>query len=191
MKLINLLALLAILTGCGLQGQINELKNKANQADAEAAEQGRINEEARLRMDLLQRQIDELQLDVSNIRNDLISIDSAIAATNSSLASQDVSTQAAVNALQGQQASMLAQLAVLQGYTGIVAIYNPCGVQTAADEVFLKLTSGKYLASFSDNANGLNTRFSVLYDGTFRTTDASNCNFTVSGNGTIISNEHN
>ena len=79
----------------------------------------------------------------------------------------------------------------LQGYQNIVAIYDPCGQQGLYNEVFLKLSSGHYLASFSDNTSGTNTRFVVLTDGSFATTDGTHCYFTMSNNGTIISNEHN
>jgi chromosome segregation ATPase len=96
-----------------------------------------------------------------------------------------------VSSLQSQINSSLVQIAVLQGYQNIVSIKDPCGAQGSYNEVFLKLSSGHYLASFSDNANGLNTRFTQLTDGTFQTTDGTSCNFTVSGNGTVISNEHN
>lgn len=101
------------------------------------------------------------------------------------------SLQSQVGLLQNNMNAALVQLATLQGYTNIVSIKDPCGKQGSYDEVFLKLSTGKYLSSFSDNANGLNTRFTVLTDGSFRTTDATNCNFTVSGGGTVISNEHN
>lgn len=62
----------------------------------------------------------------------------------------------------------------------IVEIIDPCGdTPNKYDEVILKLGNGTYLASFSDNANGLNTRFSILLPGNYRTTDGTNCNFTL------------
>jgi hypothetical protein len=63
----------------------------------------------------------------------------------------------------------------------VTEIIDPCGQQhpNGYDEVILKLGNGKYLASFSDNANGLNTRFGVLPAGTYRTTDGTNCTFTL------------
>lgn len=96
-----------------------------------------------------------------------------------------------VTVLQASVNSALVQIAVLQGYNNIVSIKDPCGAQGSYNEVFLKLSSGRYLASFSDNAQGLNTRFTQLTDGNFVTTDGTNCQFTVSGSGTVISNEHN
>lgn len=72
------------------------------------------------------------------------------------------------------------------GVDAIVQIIDPCGDAPGIyDEVILKLATGVLLASFSDNANGNNTRFSVLTPGNYTTTDGSNCHFTVNTNGTI------
>ncbi len=68
-----------------------------------------------------------------------------------------------------------------------VAILDPCGDAAGIyDEVFLKLANGTVLASFSDNANGLNTRFSKLIAGTYNTTDGSNCTFSIDANGNLL-----
>jgi hypothetical protein len=99
--------------------------------------------------------------------------------------------QNALLALQNQSNANTVQLATLQGYTNIVSIKDPCGKQVAADEVLLKLSDGRYLVSFSDNAAGLNTRFSVLGNGTYVTSDGTHCYFQISNNGLTISNEHN
>lgn len=72
-----------------------------------------------------------------------------------------------------------------------VALVNPCGNAPGIwNEVFLKLADGTILASFSDNANGKNTRFSVLTDGTYQTTDGDNCVFTLSGGAITYENHH-
>lgn len=72
-----------------------------------------------------------------------------------------------------------------------VAIYDPCGNTSGIyDEVFLKLANGKYIAVFSDKANGENTRLSLLEDGNYVTTEGSRCYFSVKDNGTTIFNEH-
>lgn len=71
-----------------------------------------------------------------------------------------------------------------------VQIINPCGDASGVyDEVLLKLYSGEILASFSDNASGKNTRFSLIPAGSYMTTDGDNCYFTVTSNG-VITNEH-
>ena len=143
---VGLASALVFTTGCGLQGQINDLKNRTNQTE--------------LGLQNLDQRVDQLE--------------------------------AAREALQTQNSTILVQLATLQGYNNIVAIKDPCGDTPGKfDEVFLQLSSGKYLASFSDSMSGTNTRFAVLEDGTFVTSDGTACQFTVSGNGTVISNEHN
>lgn len=94
--------------------------------------------------------------------------------------------------LQTGVASALSQIAVLQGYTNIISVKDPCGKQgSVINEVFLKLSTGKFLASVSENSSGKNTRFAVLEDGNFVTSDGTSCQFTVSNSGTVISNEHN
>jgi len=71
-----------------------------------------------------------------------------------------------------------------------VGLIDPCGnAPNIYDEVFLKLADGTLLASFSDNANGKNTRFSIITSGNYMTTDGSNCYFSVDNNGNIY-NEH-
>lgn len=73
-----------------------------------------------------------------------------------------------------------------------VSIINPCGDKPAVyDEIFLKLANGTILASFSDNADGKNTRFSVLTPNTtYRTTDGDNCVFTIDANGNVTNESH-
>ena len=72
----------------------------------------------------------------------------------------------------------------------VVSVIDPCGDKSGVyDEVMLKLGNGSILASFSDNANGKNTRFSLLTPGSYVTTDGSMCFFTVNSN-MDITNEH-
>lgn len=71
--------------------------------------------------------------------------------------------------------------------TGIV---DPCNdTPNKYDEVFIRLQNGTLLASFSDNANGQNTRFSVLVAGNYITTDGTGCYFSVDSSGNLF-NEH-
>lgn len=62
----------------------------------------------------------------------------------------------------------------------IVSVFDPCGPSGGYDEVILKLGNGKYISSFSENANGKNTRFVMLSSGgSYVTTDGTNCAFTL------------
>jgi hypothetical protein len=64
----------------------------------------------------------------------------------------------------------------------VTAIIDPCGQQSQWDEVLLKLANGQIIASFSQNASGLNTRFVSLLPGSYITTDGTACQFTVDSN---------
>jgi hypothetical protein len=67
-----------------------------------------------------------------------------------------------------------------------IAIIDPCGDAPGIyDEVLLRLPDGRILASFSDAADGHNTRFSLLGPGDFITTDGSNCLFSVDALGNV------
>jgi hypothetical protein len=67
----------------------------------------------------------------------------------------------------------------------VVNVIDPCGPSGGADEIFLQLANGTVVASFSDNAAGQNTRLSILNDGTYETSDGTNCIFTVSTNTSV------
>jgi len=76
-----------------------------------------------------------------------------------------------------------------QGASGVpldIEIIDPCGDAAGIyDEVLLRLPDKTLIASFSANANGQNTRLSVLTQGNYITTDGSNCRFSVDANGNI------
>ena len=71
-----------------------------------------------------------------------------------------------------------------------ILIIDPCGPQSQYDEVILRLPDNTLISSFSDNANGQNTRFSILKPGSYITSDSTGCYFTVDSN-LNITNEHN
>jgi len=72
------------------------------------------------------------------------------------------------------------------GAAAVLEVIDPCGDAAGiVDEVILRLANGQLLASFSQNASGLNTRFAVITAGSYVTTDGSNCAFTVDANGNV------
>lgn len=206
MKYVYVLAFLIGLTGCGA---VEGLGNGCNGGDEfeEACLTifgGRNDREQDTEIDSLKKKISQLESSVVSIRQDIATQGVDLYALELALADAKTNNQAAVAALQNEidlaEANMVSlqdslsstilSVAVLQGYNNIVAVVDPCGQQgSVANEVLLKLSNGKLLASFSDTASGLNTRFAVLGNGTFRTTDGTSCNFTVT-NG-VLSNEHN
>jgi hypothetical protein len=169
------------------QTQIDELKKRLQALEFE--------------MSVAQSELSVLNVSSANLQSQIDALTAQLGAN----AANDVILQNQITVLQNQAATLtsaesslqteintaLVSIATLNGYQNIVSIKDPCGAQGSYNEVFLKLASGRYLASFSDNANGLNTRFTQLTDGNFVTTDGTHCYFTVSGGGTVISNEHN
>jgi cell division protein FtsB len=77
------------------------------------------------------------------------------------------------------------QITQLINNHNITKIVDPCGDGPGFDEVLLKTSSGKVLASFSQSSSALSTRFSVLPPGTYTTTDGTSCTFTVSSTGSV------
>lgn len=72
------------------------------------------------------------------------------------------------------------------GEAAILEVVDPCGDAPGIyDEVVLRLSNGQLLSSFSENSNGKNTRFSILTQGNYVTTDGSNCHFVVTPDGQV------
>lgn len=70
--------------------------------------------------------------------------------------------------------------------TDIVEIVDPCGDALGIyDEIFLRMRDGRLVASFSANASGALTRFTILVAGSYQTTDGSGCNFTVNADNSV------
>lgn len=114
-------------------------------------------------------------------------LESQLVVLHSLISAIDISNQDAFNVLEAQIHDLTAQVAALNGYNSIVAVLDPCGdTAGVVDEVLLKLSNGQVLASFSDKANGKNTRFSILSENvTYQTTDGSNCTFKIV-NGAVV-----
>lgn len=94
-----------------------------------------------------------------------------VATTNGSIITCGTSTVVILN---GKDAPPTA-------YT-VVQIIDPCGKQTAFDEVLLKLANGSILAHY---ASGSNQFLTYVTPGSFVTTDGTNCHFTVSSTGNV------
>lgn len=154
------LIMLMILTACGAKPKVS------NQDDQIRA---------------LQRQLEQ-QLVALNTLNDQY----AALIAQSELTDAEVDgLQVSLDIVQENVNSLLVDVAVLQGYKHIEGMVDPCGNHPSkVDEVLLRLSTGELLVSYSDTAAGLNTRFAVLGNGTYGTTDGTNCTFTVN-NGVV------
>lgn len=174
------LLLVLLLSGCGemkeLSSRITSVEDDVNSIKQQIAllEQG-------------------LAVQVSTIESLESLVDSL---TNSNAASISI-LQANILVLQANAVNTTAQLAVLNGYQHIIGFVNPCGDNpNRYDEVFFKVynastNSYSLIASFSDNVNGLNTRFSVIAPGgPYMTTDGDNCQFRVAADGFTITNQN-
>lgn len=93
--------------------------------------------------------------------------------------------QSTIEAIQAQQdamsiliASNQSRLAELETGLMVVQLIDPCGDSIGQfDEILLKLSDGTIIAYFE---HGSKRFLTVVSDGNYRTTDASNCAFSVS-----------
>lgn len=61
-----------------------------------------------------------------------------------------------------------------------IEILTPCGNTVPYKEILLRLKNGQVMAVVSNNTQGDMTRLALVTDGTFMSTDGSNCIFTLS-----------
>lgn len=74
--------------------------------------------------------------------------------------------------------------------SSIVSVVDPCGdAPGRIDEVILRMANNQLLSLFADSSSGTNPRLGILTPGSYRTTDGSNCFFTIDSSLNII-NEH-
>lgn len=144
---------------------------------------------------VMQAQLDQIEIDLANaiaiaatqadvdaaifnVQNQIDNLVLSIGALQSSV----VSVQNTAASIQVQVNQNTADIAAIQGYPSIVEFIDPCGDGPGFDEVLLKTATGQYVAYFESGGN----RFlSLLSAGSYATTDASACHFTVHANGTV------
>jgi uncharacterized coiled-coil protein SlyX len=159
-----------ILMSCGKQTTNKLIENPYNDSDIK----GRVTD--------LEAKVAGLEQARSNLFNSINSLEYRIA--DQSDASDNLATD--LSAAESSLALVTSQLLVLRTNVNIVKIVDPCGdTPNKYDEVLFKTSDGQYVGSFSDNASGLNTRFSVLPIGSYVTTDDTGCYFQVTENGII------
>lgn len=127
-----------------------------------------------------QNAIFALQASLITTNNNITALENRVTALESQIGSPITGLQAIIT-------NNTVQITQLMNNHNVTKIVDPCGNGPGYDEVFFRTTTGKLIASFSDNASGLNTRFSELVPGTFSTTDGTGCIFTVNPDMSITS----
>lgn len=165
-----LVLLVFFMGGCGyISKDIHDNQTKIAQLEQQVAE-------AQAQLDRQNYALSQHDAQIAALRASRDSILALIA----SLQTSNALTDSEIADLQVTVQNLTVQIAVLEGYSNIATIIDPCGDAAGkVDEIILQLSNGQLLASFSDNSNGKNTRFSLLGDGSYATTDGSSCNFTV------------
>lgn len=188
---ITLLVVVVILsTGCGLQQQLDDLKRTSATQGQEIA--------------VLQQQIAAL---MASIANNIVSINNLGQQADQLgnqyqqlLASIDAGDQTAavdaaqlsdqIEALTIQEATLQltlqtqeATLAQLQMNQTISSFVDPCGPSGGYDEVLMRTSNGTLIAYFEDGSG--NRHLSLLTPGTYQTTDAQRCVFSVNSQGQV------
>lgn len=68
----------------------------------------------------------------------------------------------------------------------IEELVDPCGdIPGILDQVLFRLANGVLISIVSDNPKGKNTRLSILEAGNYKTTDGSNCHYSVDVNNNL------
>lgn len=183
---------------------VNSLVSSINSLQLQETNNGALLASLQANILSAQSMITVLQTNSSANSALIIALQASIASMQASITTLSSTTTTQVTVLQTNLttietniANNTTQLAVLNGYQHITGMVNPCGDNPSKyDEVFIKIyspstNSYQLIASFSDNANGDNTRFSVLpVGGPYSTTDGDGCQFSVAADGFTIINEN-
>ena len=172
-NLVVLFIILSALTGCGLGEKLcprNGVPMVCNML---------VGEELQDRVD----NIEDTQRDILNrltdIDNKLLNlVDNTTLQSMLTQVSNDLRTELnnSSTSYTDTQVSNLSQVVDQLGL-GVAEVVDPCGAETAYDEILVKLSNGTFIAFFeSDNKR----RLSVLIENaTYETTDGTNCKFKV------------
>jgi hypothetical protein len=187
-KLIALFVAALALSGCGIPKQVAkdcggdlELGCKQIFGDTEAETEAEASQDRRLD-DIESALAAQFKTNVSLV-NQMQSNYNVLHLAISGLSSTDASLQAQLNALQASMVTVQAQANNVQAQlstTESIVDYLDCnGDNPGFDEVVLRTKSGKLIAYFE---TGSKRFLSVLIPGSYQTSDASSCPFTVNAN---------
>lgn len=188
MKKVALIIISSLLVGCGLQSQINELKDRSGKTEAEIIEINKriatLSSEVSNNIKLL----DTLSANVLVLTNTLHLVWDKESTDYANLLQQINNTSSTITTLQTTVTIQTSNIVTLQTNENITAFHDFCGTTpNVFNEVGMITSSGKIVVYFE---SGGSRYLSILSDGNYGTTDGTNCFFTVSNNGTVITNEH-
>lgn len=130
---------------------------------------------------MLAQQVYQLQVDYANLLSLIGYLDQeneALTQYVDDLADGLAQQQVEIN-------NMVARLAELELQESVSEVLEPCGDSPGFDEVLLRMNSGRLVAYFESGGN----RFlSTLPPGNYRTTDGTNCNFSIDNNRRVCDN---
>lgn len=92
-----------------------------------------------------------------------------------------------ITATQASANIALVQIATLQSEQRIVAVLDPCGDTEGFDEVILRTSNNQLLAYYE---SGKDRFLTMLGQGSYETTDDSECRFTVDSSGQICDEQN-
>jgi len=162
------------------QGQVDQLDGRITRLEQQVLLLQTVQSGQQTVLDLLGQQYSSLQNVDSLILDQINTIMGRLDDLESDLYDLDCD----LSVVQAQIVNLFSQISALQTASqhSIVALIDPCGDGAGFDEILLKLQNGTLIAYFE---SGSNRHLSVLPAGSYRTTDAQNCNFTVSSSGVV------
>lgn len=188
MKIIIALFSIVILSGCGLQNQINQLKDQQTRTNGSISD---LEKRVKVLEDTANsniRMINENASLLSTLQLFYNYLSSQEGADAASLQAQITSLNNTIANLQTVVTTQVLSIATLQLNENITSFRDFCGTKAGSyNEVGMVTSSGKIVVYFE---NGGNRFLSVLKDGNYKTSDGTNCYFSVTNGGTLITNEH-
>ena len=116
---------------------------------------------------------------------DVAALQAQLASLQLKQASDKVAHETQITLQESELIDVRSELVALQTGHTIMSVVDPCGPSGGFDEVLLRSGNGQLIASFSQAASGLNTRFAILPPGSYTTTDGTTCAFVVGVDGTV------
>jgi septal ring factor EnvC (AmiA/AmiB activator) len=172
-----LLVFLAIMsTGCVPYSHVERVNKRIDElSEEQQAQVAALNEQINVLTSALAAQGSAL----SSLQSQLEGLE----AVDAGMQAQIDALQAALDAVEASVYDLQTRTAELETQEGIVEFVDPCGDMLGQfDEVLLRTSSGKLVAYFESGSRRFLT---ILSPGSYRTTDAQRCNFSINPAGAV------